>query len=315
MTETPINLRGADGRARRGIVTLPERARSGVGVVLLPAGLKYRVGPHRLNVVLARELAKAGFAVLRVDPLGLGESEGALPAAPLRELWLSIANGRFVADTISACSEFRRRYGLSRVVVGGLCGGAITGLFAAAEAAEEIDGVVSINTAVSLSLDERVAPVLGHLQARHHFKSYLRKLASAEAWRRVLARESDYRAIANTVLTTLRSCLRRRDASPRAVPLPNENPRFIESFDAAAARGVHHLLVFSGNDNRWLEFQEMILQRYLHGQRSGVGYEIRVIPDANHELHWSAWQLAAQQTISEWIVRTFGGEQRTAHVG
>jgi len=43
-------------------------------VVLLNAGSAYRVGPNRLYVPLARHLAAHGFAGLRLDLCGLGDS-------------------------------------------------------------------------------------------------------------------------------------------------------------------------------------------------------------------------------------------------
>ena len=43
-------------------------------VILLNAGLLHRVGPNRLYVKIARELAKAGFYVFRFDLMGIGDS-------------------------------------------------------------------------------------------------------------------------------------------------------------------------------------------------------------------------------------------------
>ncbi|TAK87061.1 MAG: hypothetical protein EPO12_01625, partial [Aquabacterium sp.] len=80
MKEEWFELTAPDGLVRRGILTLPDSPAASA-VILLPAGLKYHVGPHGLNVQLARSLAAAGHLALRFDPLGVGESDGALPAA------------------------------------------------------------------------------------------------------------------------------------------------------------------------------------------------------------------------------------------
>ena len=43
--------------------------------LILNAGLVHRVGPHRMSVRIARELAAQGFASLRFDLSGVGDSE------------------------------------------------------------------------------------------------------------------------------------------------------------------------------------------------------------------------------------------------
>ena len=43
-------------------------------VIMTNAGTVHRIGPHRLYVDLARELAELGFTVLRMDLSGIGDS-------------------------------------------------------------------------------------------------------------------------------------------------------------------------------------------------------------------------------------------------
>jgi exosortase A-associated hydrolase 1 len=60
-----------------GVVTVPAmRPAQTVGMVLLAGGPQYRAGAHRHYVHLARELAAAGFASLRFDARGKGDSSG-----------------------------------------------------------------------------------------------------------------------------------------------------------------------------------------------------------------------------------------------
>ena len=49
---------------------------SQIGVVVIVGGPQYRAGSHRQFVLLSRALADAGFAVLRFDYRGMGDSEG-----------------------------------------------------------------------------------------------------------------------------------------------------------------------------------------------------------------------------------------------
>ena len=70
--------RFGDRKSLVGIVTLPERPDHGQdlpAIILLNAGLAHRVGPQRLYVKMARHMASQGFAVLRFDFSGIGDSE------------------------------------------------------------------------------------------------------------------------------------------------------------------------------------------------------------------------------------------------
>lgn len=64
---------GDDGRLV-GTLCLPAKGCAPVAQVLFNAGIVHRVGPHRINVRLARRLAARGIASLRFDLSGLGDS-------------------------------------------------------------------------------------------------------------------------------------------------------------------------------------------------------------------------------------------------
>lgn len=302
MIEEAFEVRGEDGLVRRGILTRPETGGE-VAVLLLPAGLKYRIGPHRMNVKLARGLAARGYTVLRYDPAGLGESDGTLPAGPNADLWNQFEEGRFAGDVLLAARALRERHGARRVVAGGLCGGAIIAQHAAARSPQALDGVLSIGTPVTLAsrTGSPARPASAGI-AKHHFQGYLRKLWSRDAWSRLLRGESDFGAIRATLGSLLRGSPR---PGARGAAFPNENPSFIASFRRLEERALPHLLIFGGGDNRWLEFDEMILQRYLKGVRRGKGYETTVIPLANHELHLAEWQEQAAGAITGWLEARF----------
>src|SRR5258706_1742827 len=65
-----------EGDALVGILHEPADA-ADIGVVVIVGGPQYRAGSHRQFVVLARAIADAGFAVLRFDVRGMGDSAGA----------------------------------------------------------------------------------------------------------------------------------------------------------------------------------------------------------------------------------------------
>ena len=65
------------GESQVGILAVPETP-AAVAVVVIVGGPQYRVGSHRQFLLLSRALASAGFAVLRFDYRGMGDSPGEL---------------------------------------------------------------------------------------------------------------------------------------------------------------------------------------------------------------------------------------------
>ena len=117
LIEEPLQL-GEGGRLL-GILTSPSMPRSNAQdlpvFVFLSAGLLHRVGPYRLYVRLARELAQMGFNSLRIDLAGRGDS-------PPR---LGLTNQQSVAaDFAEILAVLESRLGRLPLVLAGLCSGA-----------------------------------------------------------------------------------------------------------------------------------------------------------------------------------------------
>src|SRR3974390_2928101 len=75
--ETPITFSCA-GETLLGLIHLPASPPE-LGVVIVVGGPQFRVGSHRQFLLLARELARKGIAVLRFDCRGMGDSDGEFP--------------------------------------------------------------------------------------------------------------------------------------------------------------------------------------------------------------------------------------------
>jgi len=302
MHEELIEIKGEEGLTRRGVITLPDAAcRVGTGLLLLPAGLKYRIGPHRFYVKLARELARKGFTSVRYDPLGIGESDGCLERAPIKELWQSVEQGRYVNDALLAVDYMHSKLGLERVVAGGICGGAVSAVLAAHQSPKQLSGVCSINIAVSQSLPVGAATSrMGKAAIDHHFNAYMKKLASPAAWQRLLKLESDLHSIGRTVIAKAsRPFLRKISEQMR------EDPRYnrvvVAAIDHLRAKKFAHLMLFSGNDNRWLEFEDMVIDAFYQGKFANESSQVVVIEQANHELQLPEWQERAINVIEQWM--------------
>lgn len=97
-------------------------------IVLLNAGAAYRIGPGRMNVEMARQLASHGFRCLRLDLCGLGDSV-TTEAASENDSYPSTA----FRDIRLALDYLRRQKGSRRFVLMGLCSGAYAAFQSAAQ--------------------------------------------------------------------------------------------------------------------------------------------------------------------------------------
>ena len=103
-----------DGGSSFGLLTRASGAARDTTVVLLNAGLIHRVGPFRLHVRLARELAENGFHVLRLDLPGIGDGYSGSHAN----------NDSFIGE---AFDEVQAATGSRDFVIGGICSAADQG--------------------------------------------------------------------------------------------------------------------------------------------------------------------------------------------
>jgi hypothetical protein len=91
----------------------PDLARP--AVVFLDAGVLHHVGPNRVHVRLARELAREGFLCMRFDFSGLGDSRPRCDAVPFAES--AVAETRQAMDVLAA-------RGARSFLLFGICSGA-----------------------------------------------------------------------------------------------------------------------------------------------------------------------------------------------
>lgn len=269
------------GTKLQGIVHSPANP-NGVGLLLMPAGYKYRVGPHDYYVSIARHLVQDGYTVLRADFSGLGFSDGTFPAGPVHLARNKLEDGDYVGDVSAISAAFRKQFNLHHVLAGGICGGAIMSLMASVNSNSFIDGIVAINIPLTRSKPPgQVADAVttAHSKNRQR-KSYIAKLFSGPAWRRILSGKSNY-------LAMLRAWSLRKAPSVRSNHLISG---FFSSWDVTEKGGIRKLLIFGGRDARWYEFSDLFFEHKLKGRLKTDTYEIQVIADANHELHFAEWQ-------------------------
>jgi dienelactone hydrolase len=134
--EVPVFFDTSVGRLF-GIVTLPASGVAHTGFVILPgAGTPFTVNRNRLSVRVCRGLASLGFAAMRCDYHGTGESTGVMEGFTLRR--------PFTEDVVAAVGRLRDM-GVERVVLSGSCFGGRCALVAGA-GLEDVEAVMLLAT-------------------------------------------------------------------------------------------------------------------------------------------------------------------------
>jgi uncharacterized protein len=284
-------------------VDVPERE---VGVIFLSPGVKSRVAPHRLYVKMTESLLQQGYPVLRFDFFGLGDSEGELPEKDLVDLYATVQDGRYIDDTLCAMDWMEQRLRVKQFVLAGLCGGALTGLFAAAQD-QRVRGVLGLGLPVALdgrSSDPSRFMTQGQLESLG--ETYLRKIFKPGAWIRVLTLKTDFRMLWRSVRRRLFPARPSAEAADPNETVSNLNPLFPPAFYSFLVNGGKLLLVFSGADRLAWEFEEKFAAPSGDSlQGLGEGYEVHTIPNANHILSDPEWRAEMQAISDAWMTRYF----------
>lgn len=305
--QTPVTFRNAQGCQLFGILTEPEHAREDVAVVLLAAGVKGRVGPHRLYLQIAALFASLGFRVLRFDFYGIGDSEGVIDEPLLADLYGSVAVGRYVEDTACAVDWLCATTGVERAIVGGLCGGAITGLLAGA-GHPRVAGLFGLGLPITVdgsNVDKVRFMSVGQLEGIR--AKYLHKLASPGAWLRLLSLKTDFRLLLRSLLVRRPAPAAPAAASDRETGAEgNTNPHFRPQLLRMLGSRRPILLLFSESDRLYAEFNEKFVQPHAFdaGTYDGI-LDLAVVPEANHVFTFAAWQRDMLEKSRTWVDARF----------
>jgi len=205
-----------------GVITEPDGLPQPLGMILLNAGVVHRVGPHRTSVKIARHLARQGFATMRFDISGVGDSRPPRDALPSRQ--------QAVQDIKIAMDHLQSEYGLARFGLYGICAGAMNG-YAAALADERVVGL--------FMFDGYAFPT-----------SKASRIRLAERWRGRSVRQSmeafkaRLRAYASA---TFKARTQTKAAVPVAASSHPTKERFAADLQTLTDRGTHIVSLYSGS--------------------------------------------------------------------
>jgi pimeloyl-ACP methyl ester carboxylesterase len=307
--QTAVVFANRSGLRLFGIMHAPQgRTIRDTAILLLSPGVKMRVGPQCLYRRMTDLFVRLGYPVFRFDFYGLGDSEGDLKETLLADVYNHIEVGRFVDDTIDAVDWVQREHGISRVVVSGLCGGAITGLLAGHKD-PRIAGLLALGITpvlASRAADPATYMTVGQLNRVR--SGYIRKLLDPKSWLRILTLQSDFTLIWKSLTVAFKG--KKKPVAPQegtaAAEKDNANPLFPPAFFNMLSTGRPMLLVFSGADRLYWEFEEKFVARYeARLKDAGRGYQLHVVANANHVFSFKEWQEEMLGVSERWLAEHF----------
>ncbi len=289
-------------------------------VVLLNAGSSYRIGPGRLYVFLARQLAAQGFRTVRLDLCSLGDSVSSdsthendpHPATAFRDVDLVL-------------KQLQQRYGATKIVLMGLCSGA----YAAFQSAAQIQNPALVESILinpltffwkeGMSLD--VSPVKQLVSAHY----YLDAALQPAKWLRLLRGQTKI-GFVGAVKVVLRKLGILRLAKP--APRSGANPRssLVESSQTASpchpqeedvpadldriANSGRTLSLFFATTDPGFSILTHYAQRKVKQLRRTGQLSVSFIPDADHTFTMRAARQTLSREISDHLCRRYRSADR-----
>lgn len=281
MKEKPV-LFGTH-RALIGITTEPQDHldHSRPAVIILNAGFVHRVGPNRLHVKLARDLASVGFHVLRFDFSGVGDSPRRRDNVPLED--------SAVYETQHAMDYVKSTAGINRFILTGICSGANAAV-KTASADERVVGIAAIN---GTCLDRIQSHHLGrHIEECMRQRYYRKHVGDPSRWWKLVTGKSDLRAAGRFVAGQMRRIVRHRAPERPQIDASTECTSLVK-------RGVNVLLVYSEGSTAWDAFR-LTLEAGVAPIRSSDRLKIEMLENVDHvfTLGWS--QAVLIDRIRQW---------------
>lgn len=288
-----------------GILTAParqvEQPASGEAVVILVnSGSVHHVGPNRLYVELARALAAAGTACLRLDLRNLGDSRLGNPADENHPYPTTA-----VEDVAIAIEEGTRR-GFGRFVVAGLCSGAHTAFHAGLELTEHpVAGVICLNPLTFEWRDGMSLDTPDSHRSTRDAQYYAGAVRSWTKWKKLLTGGADVGYIARFTLRRAGDVLRvrvRHGAERAHLRGPGPLGRRLQQY-RAARRSLR--FVFSTRDpGHAILMSEAgpTVRRLLKQNALGIDF----VEGADHTFSREAWRRKASDSVIA-AVRSMSG--------
>ncbi len=263
-----------------------KRARQ--ALLFLNTGANHHIGSGRTMVEHARFLAAQGYASLRMDCLGIGDSDW-LPQGPL-----AVIHHEERAVDVSQAIDALEPMGFDDICVAGVCSGAFLA-FRSALKDVRIKRLLLVNPQfwLPLSSEQLADAQQGTFGAT---SAYVAKAFSAAAWRRVLKGQVNPSAL----LSIAREIAARRGRMliaqfSRLLKFADSTSRLERELSALGERGCRTLLVFSASDPAREFFAGHMAA--INMTRPPRGFEIETVSGADHVFAMQSARLVFQRIL------------------
>lgn len=233
------------------------------------------VGDSRLSVRIARTLARQGFASLRIDARGFGDS-APLPPDQMPSNPSDAIHSNGIVQDVARAAAWLETQGYADVVSFGVCSGAYATLRAAL-VEPAITGVIAVN------LQRFYVPKGMALSSVNSMAGYASSLSDWSRWRKVFRGERSLTPIARAIIG--HAAARMRSRMDNALGLrsnpPANDPRGVVL--ALQRKGVDTLLVYGELD---AGLDQLHAQFGKHGRRlpNGAKVKVEVLAGIDHAL-------------------------------
>jgi len=178
----------SDGLTLRGVLGLPEGSEAPRrGAVLVHGWGGYRIGPRRILVHAARGLSARGFATLRFDLRGRGDSDGDGRETSLDDM---------IADALTAVDFLKERTPVEGVTLIGICSGSNVAIGAATLRPAELRELVLWSV---LPFQPEQKGGQRRRRAVFYLWQYFRKALRLETWRRLVRGDVDVKTVGKVI--------------------------------------------------------------------------------------------------------------------
>lgn len=257
----------------------------GVGVLFLGSLSPTRAATGDSAVYWADSFAKSGYPSFRLDLPGFGDSDGDPPAGLLE----FIDTGGYAPIISAKAREIVERFGLSGVILVGLCAGALSAIFGA-RATKECKGLILIDPYFHLPLGRR-SKIWEKLTGRISRSSLGRKIES--------------------LCNRLKAYWVLLAGSP---PPSNANFQLLNCWKDVASAGLPIILfkaVPGFRQRGEFDFVNHILK--LAGRRSKV--VVKVIEGAGHTFSDRIGRYAVREYVESWLAVNFAPSELEESAG
>ena len=252
-------------------------------IVILNSGIIHRVGHHRMYVTMSRRLAEAGYAVLRFDFAGLGDStprsEG---LAPLES---SLSD---IGDALDWLQSTRQ---VSRVILMGLCYGADYALLYGHKDPRVVGLVL---------MDPSIPPTTRYLI--HYFGRRLTRMTKLDTWLNLSrGRSRIWSQMTERLLNMLRPTREPQDLSLQNPKTPFDLEQI---YQHSVDRGVEFLAIFTaGAATPLVTYREQLLDGFPN-LKFGKQLRLEFFKNSDHVFTSQSDRERLNFVILEWIMTT-----------